>query len=285
MTDWHGNARAFALAFALGALGGPALAEAACGGPEAPCAVGHGTYHAALPDEPAGAPVVLWLHGYASSGRNAVKNAGFAARYTKRGYALIAPNGQPDIGAGENLDWGVDDGHDWPRDDVAFLRSVLADAIRRFGLDGERVLAAGFSRGGSMIWDLACAAPESAAGFAAVAGAFWEPMQETCAAPVHLQHTHGFSDRLVPLEGREVTFQGNDFVQGNVFKALEVWRRVNGCLNSASEHETGALWLKRWGNCETGSLALWLSPGGHGIPRGWTARALDWFEGVTGFGR
>ncbi len=65
-----------------------------------------------------------------------------------------------------------------------------------------------------MVWDLACKAPDSAQACAAVAGAFWEPMAETCAAPVHLRHTHGFKDGLVPFEGREGGWQGYPFQPG-----------------------------------------------------------------------
>ena len=263
-------------------LTGSVLAEGTCGGSEQPCSVPDGVYYAALPEDPDGAPMVLWLHGYGSSGANAVSNAPFAARFTDPGYALIAPSGQSDIGDPTKLDWGVNDGQTWPRDDVSFLRTVITDATARFGLNPDRVLAAGFSRGGSMVWDLACRAPDAAAGFAAVAGAFWEPMAERCAAPVLLHHTHGFSDGLVPIEGREITFQGYDYVQGNVFKALDIWRRVNGCPGRADSRDIGeTLWRLTWTSCESGSLTLQLTSGGHGIPMGWTPLILDWFADVV----
>ncbi|MEO1017506.1 MAG: polyhydroxybutyrate depolymerase [Pseudomonadota bacterium] len=236
----------------------------------------------ALPETPEGAPLMLWLHGFASSGRNAINNEAFVADVKERGYALIAPNGQPVFSDTSRLDWGVDDGHLQERDDVAFLREVLTDAVTRFGLDGERILAAGFSRGGSMIWDFACRSPESAAGFAAVAGGFWEPMVPSCEAPVHLHHTHGFTDNLVPLEGRKILFEGRDYAQGNIFKGLEIWREVNGCPGAADVSSTeDDKWDKDWTSCDAGSLTLRLAPIGHGIPEGWTDMVLDWFEGIN----
>ncbi len=253
----------------------------ACGTAEQPCLVEDGSYHVALPDLPEGAPLVLWLHGHASSGANAIRYKDLVDTVTGRGYALIAANGQPGWPGSDAQDWDVEDGIDFPRDDIAFIAAVLDDAVQRFGLDGNRVLAAGFSRGGSMIWDLACKAPETAKGYAAVAGAFWEPMAEDCLAPVHLQHSHGFQDRLVPFEGRAGVWQGYNFEQGNVMKGLDTWRRVNGCLGSAEIIETEASpWSKAWTTCEQGSLTLYLTEGGHGIPKGWTDRALDWFEAL-----
>ena len=257
-------------------------AAPSCGPPDLPCRLDQGAYHIALPAAVTGAPAVLWLHGFGRSGKQVLANAQVAGPIIARGYALIAPDGQPFTGDTGNFDWGVNDGHRWARDDIAFMKAVLTDAMERFGLDRSRVLVAGFSRGGSMVWDLACRAPRIAAGFAAVSGAFWEPMFETCAGPVHLLHTHGFSDRLVPLEGRQVTFHGIHFTQGNVYKGLEIWRRIDGCRGGASRIETTvSLWRKTWDRCDHGSLTLQLTPGGHAIPAGSVDGALDWFEALT----
>ncbi len=93
------NDRLLAACCCLGFAGAAtAAAEQPCGGPDRACVVEDGDYHAALPDDPQGAPVVLWLHGYASSGASAVRNEAFAARFTDRGFALISPNGQPSWG-------------------------------------------------------------------------------------------------------------------------------------------------------------------------------------------
>ena len=59
------------------------------------------------------------------------------------------------------------------RDDVAFIRSVIDDAAERFHLDRDRVLLTGFSRGASMVWDVACIAPDTATAYASVSGGFW----------------------------------------------------------------------------------------------------------------
>ncbi|MEM7613826.1 MAG: polyhydroxybutyrate depolymerase, partial [Pseudomonadota bacterium] len=164
------------------------MAAQDCGAAENACEVAGGTYNVALP-EAASPPMVVFLHGYGGSGASSVRNEGFAARFTERGYALIAPSGQIDAEERFRRDWEIDDGFDMPRDDVAFLSAVIADAAGRFDLDQSRVLVSGFSRGGSMVWDFACAAPEAATAFAAVAGGFWEPIQQDCVGPVHLHHS------------------------------------------------------------------------------------------------
>jgi polyhydroxybutyrate depolymerase len=195
---------------------------------------------------------------------------------------LIAPTALPwkPESTSPNNDWSVRDGWKYVRDDIAFLSAVLDDASTRFGVDRSRVLMTGFSRGGSMAWDIACHAPGTVRAYAPVAGAFWEPRPETCKGPVDMFHTHGWTDRVVPLEGRSVG--QNQFTQGDTFASLAILRGVLGCDPHMPDVTTverdGDLWLRSWEKCPMGRIDLMLHPGGHGIPPGWLARVLDWFE-------
>lgn len=255
-----------------------ALAQPDCGAEDTPCTVAGAKYYVALPDEAHGAPVVLFLHGYAASGAAAIRDSNLARQFTGRGYALVAPDGQPDPLSPDLLDWGVADGFDQPRDDRAVLTAVRDDALRRFGL-GPRLLLAGYSRGGSMVWDIACADPGFADAYASASGAFWEPMPESCAGGIHLHHSHGFTDSTVPLEGRRVAFHDMKFEQGNVFKALGIVLRADGCPDMATESvAVDGTWEKMWKGCAAGSVHLVLHPGGHGRVSGWPGKILDWFE-------
>ena len=153
-----------------------------CGGKGKPCKTASGEYNIVLPQGwQQGGPAVMHLHGYSGSGAKVVRNKRFAGRFTERGYAVIAPTALPWF-KGKPNDWSVRDGFNtYPRNDVMCLKEVLADAMSRARVDPDRVLVTGFSRGGSMVWDLACLAP----GF----------------GRAHLLHTHGFADPMVPLEG------------------------------------------------------------------------------------
>ncbi len=267
---------AFALAGAL-ALAPALAAEPPCGGPEGECRTAHGFYRLALPEgaeEPV--PALVYLHGWGGSSAGVMRNATLRETLAARGYALIAPEGVARA-THENRDWGVRDGQAHPRDDLAFLEAVLDDAAGH-GVDRSRILMAGFSRGGSMVWDVACHAPGTARAYAPVAGAFWEPLPERCAGPVELFHAHGWSDRVVPLEGRSVA--GGRLTQGDAFLALRILRRTLGCarpMPDAADAE-GDFWRRQWTDCPGGRLDLMLHPGGHRVPEGWLERALDWFE-------
>ncbi len=269
--------RARALGLWLGlwlamALAGPAAADCA-GAPEA-CELPGGTYHIVLPEGArAPVPAIMLLHGYGGEGDGMIRNA-MVGLMLARGYAVIAPDGQPRTN-GEGRTWDFYPDRPATRDETAFLTAVADDAAARFGLRRDRMLLAGFSIGGSMTSYLACAAPGAFAAYAPVAGSFWRPHPKGCAGPVRLLHTHGTADRTVPMEGREVM---PGFVQGNVLEAMEIWRATNGCTTSQTR-TLGIYSLRQWEGCVAGAdLRLALHDGGHSIPEGWAAMVMDWFE-------
>ena len=254
----------------------------ACGTPESDCSLAGGTYRIALPEGVPTPPVVVYLHGAGGRAAGVMKNTGMIEAFRRRGYAVLAPQGV-DTKRRFSPNWAVNDGRDHPRDDVDFVGRVIEDAAARHGIDTDRVLLTGFSRGASMVWDIACTAPETATAYVAIAGAFWEPLpRETgCAAPVDLYHIHGWTDRVVPLEGRSL--RGGAVVQGDVFQSLFLLRATNGCTarqpDSAPMDETPGYWMRSWTDCTSGArIDFALHPGGHMLPRGWIARAMDWFE-------
>ena len=266
----------------LAALPGPAFAQD-CGTPEGACPTEHGFYRLALPGDSEGGsiPAVVFLHGYTGTSAGVMKNAAMLATLSARGYALIAPEGQPISADRPQNNWSVRDGRQLARDDVSFLTEVLDDAAHH-GVDRNRILLAGFSRGGSLVWDVACHAPKMARAYAPVAGAFWEPLPDGCEGPVDLFHTHGWADRTVPLEGRSVDHARR--TQGDVFASLRILRDTMGCApqmpDAAPIEKEDNLWLRSWAHCPGGRIDLMLHPGGHGVPEGWLDRALDWFEAL-----
>jgi polyhydroxybutyrate depolymerase len=261
------------LGMGMATLATPAAAD--CAGAAAACDIPGGTYHIVLP-EAAGSdlPAILLLHGYGGEGLGTIRNR-MVDLMRDRGYAVIAPDGQPRQN-GDGRTWDFHPDRPATRDEIAFLTAVADDAAARFGLRRDRMLLAGFSIGGSMTSYLACAAPQAFAAYAPVAGSFWRPHPAGCAGPVRLLHTHGTADRTVPLEGREIM---PGFVQGNVFDAMDIWRATNGCTGGDRTSTQGIYRVQRWENCGPGTdLRFALHGGGHSIPKGWAAMAVDWFE-------
>ncbi|WP_299552509.1 polyhydroxybutyrate depolymerase [uncultured Tateyamaria sp.] len=267
--------RFLAALFALVLFPLPALA---CGGRDDPCALPSGNYHMAVPEVAAPRGIVMHLHGGGGRGRGLL-NSGLAREALARGYVFVAPDGDQPTRRFKQ-DWSVRGKNlDYDRQDFGFLPEVMADVRARTGLEGGTVLLAGFSRGGSFVWDMACQMPDFADAYAPLAGAFWDDLPTECAAPVRLFHTHGWNDRTVPLEGR--SFADGAVVQGDVWASLKILRETNGCDARQPERNSfeGDLWFRHWTDCAAGDIRLMLHKGGHGAPQGWATRVMDWFEG------
>ena len=253
----------------------------ACGGLEDACATASGSFHVVTPATIEGAseatrPAVIFLHGWQGRASGTIRNRVLTKPFLDKGYVFAAANGSRSDGSTVGGGWSFREGG--RRNDVAFLADVKAALVADHGVDPDRVILAGFSLGGSMVSYAACAAPEAFAGYAPVAGGFWNPLPEVCDGPVRLFHTHGWSDKTFPLEGRVV---GNGFTQGDTFAGLNLWRRTNGCDGlRADRFEIGAdRWVRRWERCRPGSaLEFVLHTGGHGLPSGWAASVMDWVD-------
>lgn len=260
---------------------GSTPAVAGCAGDPAPCTVAGGTYQIELPPAaPAapGLPAVEFLHGWGASGDAMMANRPMVEALLARGYAVIAPDGLARDG-GPGRTWDFLPGRPARRNEAAFLMAVADDAAARFGLDRGRMLLAGFSIGGSMTSYVACSTPGAFAAYAPVAGSFWDPLPASCAGPVRLLHTHGWTDSTVPLEGRRIGEAG--LTQGDVFASMAIWRQTNGCSARRPDAfgRAGEIAWRRWTDCTPGSgLEFALHPGNHLVPEGWADLALDWFE-------
>jgi len=261
----------------LTALASPVLA--ACGDDSGPCLIDGGEYELALPDgDITSPPVVMFLHGAGGTGAKEMKNKTLMNSLLSRGYAVVAPTGSRKFRNSPGFVWNFFPDRDG-RDETQFLTDVADDAAKRFGLDRDRILLAGFSAGAFMVTYLACDTPGAFAAYAPVSGGFWRPQPEMCMGPVRLFQTHGWSDKTVPLEGRPL---GNGrFEQGDIFAGLELWRATNECdgQNPKSTSTKEDFMRRKWSDCAAGSaLEMALFPGGHKVPAGWSDMVLDWFE-------
>lgn len=267
-------------AIATIALTGPAIAG--CAGTSGPCVIASGSYNIKLPaNHSTKTPVVIFLHGYGGSGKATLRNKRIANPILKRGYALIAPNAIKRKEARASS-WNFHPSFNRGRNEAAFLKDIINDAVKKFDLDPKQVLLAGFSIGGSMASYIACNNPADFTAFAPVSGSFWRPHPTTCSAPVKLFHTHGWADKVVPLEGRKINA---NFIQGDVFYALGLWRETNQCTQPRAEKMSvkGIFMRRKWESCDPDSaLEFALFHGGHTVPKGWANMILNWYEALPG---
>lgn len=250
-----------------------------CGDERTPCDAAGGVYHVATPKEQnTNMPAIIFLHGFGGTGKGVIRNKGLLTPILNRGYAVIAPQGLPWREGAKGGSWNSMS-REGRRDDVAFLQNIADDAAERHGINRDNILIAGFSGGGMMTWRVACDAPDTFAAYAPIAGLLWRPLPDQCAGPVKMHHTHGWSDPVVPIEGRSVA--NGRFTQGDLFAGLDMIRDANECTKDDPDNYANddTYMTRTWTTChEASALSMALHPGGHRIPKGWGKMALDWFE-------
>lgn len=248
--------RFLAVLYALAALCGAAPALAC--GPDTDCRLGDRYYRIALPEGQVAGPVgaVVFAHGYRGSAEAVMQNANLRRVVSDMGLALIALKSADD-------DWVIPYA---PRHmdsdgsvEFRYVEAVIADAASRFPIDTSRLMAAGFSAGGMMVWNLACTMPGRFAGFVAISGTFWMRPPAHCAAPAaSLVHIHGKTDPTVPLEGRAIL----ETRQGDVAEALGMYQGLGGFRpDGATTFEDLTCENRR--NATGEILDFCLHPGGH----------------------
>ncbi|MEM1276114.1 MAG: hypothetical protein AAGH74_06300 [Pseudomonadota bacterium] len=251
---------------------------------EQPCQVAGGVYRALAPSGPGPHKTILYLYGSTGHSRE-VTSARFFQQITERfGYALIVP-GALDIkyrGGITDTGWTLRNGRQKTRNEIAFLKTVIDDATYRFSIDTENLLVMGQSRGGFLIWEIACHNPEIGSAYAVHAGGYLGKLPARCKQPVKFLHTHGTRDQVV-------TYNGMENVSGNVDMppipaAMKMLERTNGCDPQSSE-PTGQLpnfARYTYSGCAYGAaLELMIHRGGHDYPANWIKTAIDWFEDVN----
>jgi polyhydroxybutyrate depolymerase len=236
------------------------------------------TYRALAPpqwDGKSALPLLLYLHGYGQTSDEIANDKGLVDAVAGFGALFVIPD-RP--------------GHAWAhrgaptegRDDIGFLRAVIADAKAKFPIDGQKIYAAGFSVGGSMVWDLACHAAQGFAAFLPVSGAFWVPYPEKCeTGPVNLRHVHGLTDTTVPMGGRTIFGR---YTQGDVAKGWDILRATDRCASREDlKAREGLLTCQTWSSCASGhQLQLCVHDDGHEIEPAWLLGGLRWAASLNG---
>lgn len=231
------------------------------------CEVRDGVYRIVLPQDRESQGkigAIFFFHGFTGSSLETATHTELAAVAQKQGVALVAPEG---LGGR----WSFPGVGEPQRDEIAYVERVIEDAVRRFNLDPERLMASGFSLGGSMVWYLACRTPGRFAAFAPIAGAFWEPIPQSCAGPrPKIMHFHGLTDTTVPIGGRMVR-SGRQ--QADLYKSLA--RIAPACaISTSADAKADALSCRVASGCPAQAhLELCLHPGGHDLNAEWVSRA------------
>ncbi len=247
------------------------FAAAACGA-DSRCEVPGGYYLAAAPDDwdqKTPLRLVVYFHGWNGSPEGAFRNKGMVRGATSRGALFVAPFAQ----TGYWRQMGSNRA-ERGRDEAAYVRAVMKDIRSRWPIDDSQTLASGFSRGGSMVWNVACYTGDLFRAYAPIAGGFWRSNPDTCpTGPVNLRHIHGLKDQVVAFDEVGV-YNSMPIPEG-----FDILARVNGTADKSRKVKSGdkRLTCERWDTSDSGRiLELCLHDRGHSIPAEWVGQGLDW---------
>ncbi|HWT92130.1 MAG TPA: PHB depolymerase family esterase [Solirubrobacteraceae bacterium] len=252
------------LFFFLCAIAGPAEGAAVRG------SVGERTYRVVVP-EGGGAdvrrPVVVVLHvgGDRESGATIAAQTGFDAEARARGWIAVYPDAR---GGRFQVDGFAIDRRPWPtpREELAFVRRVVARVGDRHRIDRARIVATGFSNGGFLAYALACEREPLVRAIAVVGTT--ETLRRCGAAKaeraVSVLHVHARDDATLPLA------RG---IRGwpSPLQTVRRWRTRHRCTGWRGVESSG---VTRWNatRCRENALVAFteLHAGGHGWPAGLT---------------
>jgi poly(3-hydroxybutyrate) depolymerase len=155
-------------------------------------------------------------------------------------------------------------------DDVAFLKALVADLVRRGISDPKRIYLAGLSNGGFMTLRMICADAGLMAAAALLVTGMLDPVGADCrpAKPVPVLMVSGTADQTIPFAGGPV----QPSVAGlNVWSAERLTaflRERNGCSESADVSDLpnagrNRLVLFRWTRCSGAPVESYRVMGGN----------------------
>lgn len=244
------------------------------------CQVKDGHYRIAKPPGAGPYPAVIYLYGSTGNSRRVIEHDRLVRAITDRGYALVVP-----IALDLEYHNGVDSG--WflrhergqkARNEVAYLKQVIQHAAERHQVDRRRLVLAGQSRGGFLIWEMACHHPDLANAYAPHAAGYLGPMPRRCAGPVRMLHTHGKNDPIVPL-AQDALFTSGGARMTPLEVSLRTLARTAGCEPQPVSDAVGGFARQRWRHCQSGSgVEYLLHNGDHNYPQSWISQVLDWYE-------
>lgn len=202
-------------------------------------------YEIFLPASPEGAPLILALHGGGGNPDQFATASGLGQKASKAGYAVIFPAGS---GRRDDklLTWNAGYCCAFASrrnvDDIGFLTEVIADAVTRFGVDGDRVYLTGMSNGSMMVETFAARNPGMVRAVAGVAGTM-DTGAVAVGGQVPALIIHGTADKMVPYDGGrgENSATRTDYASvGSVVQAfLAPWGSVTETSREIDRKEDG----------------------------------------------
>jgi polyhydroxybutyrate depolymerase len=237
------------------------------------------TFFQAQPSEQGPHPTIIVLHRGNGRADQEMHSSGLAEDGPRQGFATVFPqarggywNFYPE--GQENAQYrAFFRRHGGVPDDVAFLKSIVADLVHKGTSDPQRIYLAGRSLGGVMALRLACVEADRFAAIVLLVSAMPDVTGSECqpAKPLPVLVINGTDDRVLPYRG-ERSVRG--YVLWPTRRLIAFFRQLNGCAQPAelsllAEPQVQEVLIERSTECAGGPVVLYsIVGGGHELPTG-----------------
>jgi polyhydroxybutyrate depolymerase len=204
------------------------------------------------------APLLILLHGASDTGAGFQGRIGLDSTADAAGLITVYPDA---LG-----------GFWWSSTDVGFTRTLIGHLTDDLAIDPNRIYAAGFSRGASLTFSLACRLASQLAAVATVGATLESQTAASCSPsrPIPIVLVHGTEDTAFPWDGLYGSAQ-----LMSMPLTLDVWAEINRCASDPqvewlldSWEDGTRVWSEHYADCGAGAeLKLFgIEGGGHTWP-------------------
>ncbi|MCB1664306.1 MAG: alpha/beta hydrolase fold domain-containing protein [Pseudomonadales bacterium] len=188
-------------------------------------------------------PLIVLLHGYASSGSRQEDYMKFSALVDRYGFLYATPDGTEETEGNHRRFWNASSAccnfYRAALDDSAYVMNIIRQVQAAYRIDPRRIYLIGHSNGGFMSYRMAYEHGDVIAGIASLAGAEASEARPAPAHPVHVLQIHGTADETIAYAGGDI--QGNAYP--GALETIGRWATNNGC--AAQGQIIGTLDLER----------------------------------------
>lgn len=234
-----------------------------------------GAYGYVPADLPAGAPLVVALHGCTQSAAGYDAGTGWSRLADRAGFALLVPEQRRANNANLCFNWFQPGDIARKGGEAESIAQMVVAMVVQHGLDRGRVYITGLSAGGAMTAVMLATYPELFAGGAIIGGLPYGCARTVGEALEQMRSGASVSAdiALVPRHPTVLIWHGSadtTVVVGNMDALAEQWCGVHGVGDAAPIVERGADWERRvWRVEGRSAVETWRIAGmGHGVPIG-----------------